>query len=226
MIRLIQRNGSAQAIAQAHIGGLNTKPLVVGISHLRGGVHEDSGLESRKAKHQEIKEYEAREDLHRDNERPLILIAPSWQEDNIVHVLDVLAHIGALDVEVIQVAERRHDHVGVTRSSSARIPSTSSASAPGGTRSRAVMPTCPARSLSLRATLAATIPFSLGRRALHLLDLSHLGDLVRARAQQGVVVVVLPLFRGERLLQVFPRRHPVAPRQFGHTDPLRHERSE
>lgn len=33
---------------------------------------------------QEIKEYEAREDLHRDNERPLILIAPSWQEDNIM----------------------------------------------------------------------------------------------------------------------------------------------
>lgn len=33
---------------------------------------------------QEVKEYEARQDLHRDNERPLILIAPSWQEDNIM----------------------------------------------------------------------------------------------------------------------------------------------
>lgn len=33
---------------------------------------------------EEIKDYEARDDLRRKNERPLILIAPSWQEDNIM----------------------------------------------------------------------------------------------------------------------------------------------
>ena len=48
-IRLIQGNGPTQTIAQAHIGGIDAEALVVGVPHLRRGVHEDGGLEGRKA---------------------------------------------------------------------------------------------------------------------------------------------------------------------------------
>lgn len=199
--------GLSQTVAQRDVGGIDAEPLVVGVAHLRGRVHEDGRLEGGEAELAEDGRPVGHDEVGLQDgiEAAEVALEDKFlaRHVGVAGLERVPAGAVTLDVlgvwpydDLVAAAERRFQHgVNAAVHNVVLLPAggdEDDRSLVGHVQLRARLVVC---DLFVEQVVAAFHEVLRGG-ALHLLYLAYLGDLVRAGAQKRVVVVVLALGGG------------------------------